>query len=221
MNYRGPQAVISAPGRHRALRWRRSVVTPCEGCNRSIQAAAPITKPAHRRPGSAALPAAPPGIGAGTFCSDVGAAGHRRWRLLPRGRGWRAPAAMLPGIGGKAFCPDAGAPGHRRRGFLSRGRGWGTPAAMLRAPTARLFAPAAGLAGIDAGAFLPGAQGSRRCAQGAGRCAQGSRPCERTAGAGFRACHACPTVSRATALPGPVCPPSGPGHPSGAQLRPR
>ena len=101
-----------------------------------------------RRPARSA-----PGVGAGTFCSGVGASGHRRWRLLPRDRGWRAPAAGLPCISSEAFCPDAGARWHRRRGFLPRGRGWGAPAAMLRAPTARLFAPAAGLAGIDAVAF--------------------------------------------------------------------
>lgn len=158
MNYRGPQTVISAPGRQRALRWHRSTATLC--ARRPLprlQSFHPGRRSDHQAcasmPDSARPARGAPGVGAGTFCSGVGASGHRRWRLLPRDRGWRAPAAGLPCISSEAFCPDAGARWHRRRGFLPRGRGWGAPAAMLRAPTARLFAPAAGLAGIDAVAF--------------------------------------------------------------------
>ena len=197
-----------------------SAATLGEGCNRSIEAAAPITKPAHRCRGSA-LPAAAPDVGAGTFCSGVGAAGHHRWRLTPRERGWRAPAAGLPGIGGEAFCPDVGAPGHRRRGFLPCGRGWGAPAAGLPGTDGEAFCPGCGARGHRRRGFLPSAQGSRRCAQGSGRCAQGPEPCEQTIGAGIRACHAWSMVSSATARPALRARRSGPGRPPDAQLRPR
>ena len=158
MNYRGPQTVISAPGRQRALRWHRSTATLC--ARRPLprlQSFHPGRRSDHQAcasmPGSAALPAAPqasapersapaselPGIVAGDFCPAVEAGEHRRRCSRASTARFFAPTPELAGIDAGAFCLAVEGREHRRRGS--------------RAPTARLFAPAAGLAGIDAVAF--------------------------------------------------------------------